>query len=831
MRLYSHRFNRVSVAGIVISLLLALVYATGFYGSRAMEPHAVSLFFIGYFVTMIYIGVNYFARSANREAYTHNFIIALSCFMWCGFLLNSEMKLVPDVSPFCLLVLLALFVLAIAVQLPQRRQWLAITLYFMYGIAMFMLLLFVIYFFALIPIGFIGLVALGMGGLVFLPVFCFVYFTVRILKHTSPKRKLLYAFLAGFGTVILFVLVKALMLNSVVKKVEQAQILAHYDHKEPLPAWIAVTKNMELSRTLEEVILYNLSNPFFLDMTDDDLFRFDTGARRSFEFRHNPFIELAYVLVPRLTLTEDEMLSVLGFYYNHNNIKEPRLWSGESVKTEKVWSEVMLYPRERLAYTETTLHISNTGFGNGEAIYTISMPPHSIVTSLSLWVNGIEEKAVLTSKDKAEKAYNNIVGVQQRDPSLVQWKEGNKVSLRVFPVSKEIPRKVKIGITSPLQLNGAQLNYTPVKITGQDIQNAGRMVKLRTADGSAIPNERILKTDKNGWWVRPEFADNFRLAIPVQSVSNDVFYRKGRQYRAMQYEKKYDQRKFSVLVLDVNKAWSKHEWDTIVAIKGLTKKVCYNNDWKTISDQNREELFDALNQQNFSLIPLTELDSNALVITKSTRIAPNFEDLQNADYGKTIRHKMNRAQRLPVFHLSAFTNDFWNTLNERKWICSDYGTTAELKALLEKNRFLKEDITDSSIDIPLSGLTILEAPANVMDAAGKGTDHLYRIYAYNKLMEDYSLRDSSDATVNKKCLDLAWDANVVSPISSLVVLETQSDYKNNAIDIKNNGLGNANMKNHGAVPEPHEWALIVIGAAGLLYYTYKRKKHAVPFKA
>ncbi|MGE9310265.1 XrtN system VIT domain-containing protein [Niabella sp. CJ426] len=825
------QLNALSLLGIGISLVLAIIYTKGFYQREGIVSESMGIFFAGYFVTIIYIIVNFLSGERGTDPYRNNVVIALSCLMWCGFILNRDMRLVPEISGFSLATLTMLFVVGIAVQSSIKYNWVIKLLYFMYGIAMFMLLLFVIYFVVLMPMGLIGMVALGMGGLVFLPLICFCYFGSRIARDLKDRREMIYPFFSGFGAVIVFVIIKIILLTTAVNKVERSLALTHYNHKADLPEWITVTKNLELNGTLEDIILYNLSTPFFQDLASEDLFRFNTGSNRAFEFKHNPIAELAYVFVPRLSLTEDEMLSVLGFYYNHNYIKEKRLWDGESVKTNKLWSEVMLYPGYHLAYTETIFNITNTGFGNGEAIYTISMPPHSIVTSLSLWINGVEEKAVLTSKEKAEKAYNNIVGVQQRDPSLVQWREGNKVSLRVFPVTKEMPRKVKIGITSPLELNGKELAYTPIKIIGQDIQNAERMVKVQTIDDSAIPDNGILKKDENGWWVRPEFASDFRLTIPVKPLSSNTFNWKGREYTAMPYKKLHDKKAFATLVLDVNKAWSQEEWNTIMAINGPDKKVYFNNEWKTVAPANRDELFDELHRQNFSFIPVASLDSTTLVVTKSTSVSPNFEDLLDTDYGRIITSKMNQGQRCAVYHLSAFTNDFWNTLNERKWILSDYGTTRELKALLEEGVFIKDNIIDNSIDIPFAGLSIRELPADSKGATGNGTNHLYRMYAYNKLMGNYHFKDSSEALINKGYLELAKDANIVSPISSLVVLETQADYKNNAIDVKNNGLGNANMKNHGAVPEPHEWALIIIGAAGLLYYVYKRKKHAWAFKA
>ncbi|MFK7808781.1 MAG: hypothetical protein AB8F74_13340, partial [Saprospiraceae bacterium] len=56
----------------------------------------------------------------------------------------------------------------------------------------------------------------------------------------------------------------------------------------------------------------------------------------------------------------------------------------------------------------------------------------------------------------------------------------------------------------------------------------------------------------------------------------------------------------------------------------------------------------------------------------------------------------------------------------------------------------------------------------------------------------------------------AKEAYVVTPVSSLVVLETQADYERFDIKKSKNSLENASIGNSGAVPEPAEWLLIIL---------------------
>jgi hypothetical protein len=72
-------------------------------------------------------------------------------------------------------------------------------------------------------------------------------------------------------------------------------------------------------------------------------------------------------------------------------------------------------------------------------------------------------------------------------------------------------------------------------------------------------------------------------------------------------------------------------------------------------------------------------------------------------------------------------------------------------------------------------------------------------------------------------VDKAYKAYVVSPVTSLVVLETKQDYERFGIKDDGVSLKNASMKSSGAVPEPHEWLLIIILAGAAAYLTMKRK--------
>jgi XrtN system VIT domain protein len=94
-----------------------------------------------------------------------------------------------------------------------------------------------------------------------------------------------------------------------------------------------------------------------------------------------------------------------------------------------------------------------------------------------------------------------------------------------------------------------------------------------------------------------------------------------------------------------------------------------------------------------------------------------------------------------------------------------------------------------------------------------------RLFAYNHLMKKMGKSAEMQAT-NEELVDEAQEAYIVSPVSSLVVLESAQDYERFDIHDKKTSLHNATSKSSGAVPEPHEWALIIIALLTALYVKF-----------
>jgi XrtN system VIT domain protein len=104
---------------------------------------------------------------------------------------------------------------------------------------------------------------------------------------------------------------------------------------------------------------------------------------------------------------------------------------------------------------------------------------------------------------------------------------------------------------------------------------------------------------------------------------------------------------------------------------------------------------------------------------------------------------------------------------------------------------------------------------------GSAPDHLLRLFAYNHILQQIGPRYFCQGDIEDELIAEAAQANIVSPVSSLIVLETQADYERFDIQKSKDSLGNASMNASGAVPEPEEWALIIIALLAVGFVTLK----------
>ena len=462
------------------------------------------------------------------------------------------------------------------------------------------------------------------------------------------------------------------------------------------------------------------------------------------------------------------------------------------------------------------------GWASNEAIYSFQLPEGAVATSLSLWVNGIERKGVLTTKEKAETAYKQIVGVEMRDPSLMQWREGNRVVVRVFPISFEMPRTFKCGFTTPLKANEKTLDYESLSIKGPNLSNAETLSRIQIIGNEKYESSKNFEL-KNGFFVSESKGfDDWKISILNNNkIEKSAFIWKNFKYEIKPLEKLKINFKPSELVLDLNSAWEIDEIESLIKNTKATYFVFSNEQKQEINKTNYKAVFEKFSDFQYSLLPLYNLKDNSLVITKSGSFSANFEELENSKFLKKTK-ELVKAKNIKVISISDNINPYWQTIKEQKY--ADYIETSikNCTDLISQHQFITNKKADNLVAIEPANIEI-EATEISQKETVSGSNHIYRMFAFGKVMAEH-IASQVDISANNNYVQIAKEANIVTPVSSLIVLETDADYEKNGIEKNVDTLGNASINNHGAVPEPHEWALIILLILSLLFYYKKQIK-------
>lgn len=138
-----------------------------------------------------------------------------------------------------------------------------------------------------------------------------------------------------------------------------------------------------------------------------------------------------------------------------------------------------------------------------EGVYTFPLPAGAQIDKLALDVDGKFEEGAIVEKGRASKIWKGVIAKATnkkpkkpseiiwvpgpwRDPALLEWKEGNRFQLRIFPIPKEGTRTIKLAYTQVIAPQGDRRRYTyplPRSEDGSSIaENFAFDMRLRSAD-------------------------------------------------------------------------------------------------------------------------------------------------------------------------------------------------------------------------------------------------------------------------------------------------------------------------------------------------------------
>lgn len=789
------------------------------------------LFFLHYFLALAYtvlllmdraVGVS---KSWKKENISRT-VILLNLFLISAYALNRTIPVFENsVDWLCGYLIISSLTIISFHYTNKFPGWLIRIQQFTLGSTILLYAYLAIFAAHFYPVSTVGILFFGIGAHIFVPLFLLVACTFLIV-HNKKDRQQYYWIAGGFTATIILTIIYITTWNTRVNKIQTMSNQSVMSADAELPVWVKIGQSLPndwlTQRILKSKLVYTVPQDNFLEWPF-----LPSGYSWDEARKHDPLVFLAS-MKSRCTLPSEECIKILQILSHGRHAANERLWSGENLTTSYIVSDIDIYTDLHLAYTEKYLNIKNNvgqrGFRNNseEAIYTFQLPEGSVVTSLSLWINGKEEKAILTSKQKATLAYKTIVGVESRDPSVVHWQEGNTVTVRVFPCTSNEERKFKIGITSPLIEANGQTMYKTISFNGPDASDATETTRLRfIGPANGMKLSHALQKDKKGYLVTeqkydPEFSVAFQ-STPVNPTNQFTF--DGFRYSIAPAAPVYQPLDVTTIYLDINNQWTQHELQQAKKLSEKYDVIVYSEDEFIKLTPENWDVTEILQNQNFSLFPfhLLHTPEHALVITKGEPLSPHMRDFKDSKFAVNIQHFFASGKKIHTFNLGTEVSGYVRSLREFRAFDFAQGNFADLSGLLKNHRY--PVLVEDENTIALHDARLIISKTRLDNSTGKSNapDHLARLFAYNDIMRKVGSHYFTDDFSNADLIDEASKAYVVSPVSSLIVLETQEDYKRFDINAQDNSLSNASKQSSGAVPEPHEWALIALFAVFILY--------------
>ncbi len=473
--------------GYVLLLLSFVLYLLVEYAGE--KENLFMIFWIHYIIAAVYtftligsrvIGIQ---KSWSKENIDKTIII-LNLFLLSAYALNRELAVFENSDDWlCVYIMISSITLLSYRYFAKFPRWVNILQLIFLGGAFTLYLYLVLYTFSYYIFGAIGILAFGIGAHILVPLFLALACINLFAQNAADFRASYFWAGAGICIPIGILVTFVAQWNLRVSEIEtQANQSVMYDKTE-LPVWVALGESLKndwiSKRILKSDLVYTTaSNNFGEWQFMPKTVSWDEARK------HDPLVYIS-TLFSKCSLSEEDRVKILKVISQGRHQANERLWSGDNLTTSYVVSDVDIYTDLRIAYTEQYLNVRNNSVkgnwrGNTEeGIYTFYLPEGSVVTSLSLWINGKEEKGILTSKKKATEAYTTIVGIEQRDPSVIHWQEGNTVTVRVFPCTTTEERKFKMGITSPLHEESGQIIYKNIIFDGPSADAARETRRIR----------------------------------------------------------------------------------------------------------------------------------------------------------------------------------------------------------------------------------------------------------------------------------------------------------------------------------------------------------------
>jgi hypothetical protein len=134
-----------------------------------------------------------------------------------------------------------------------------------------------------------------------------------------------------------------------------------------------------------------------------------------------------------------------------------------------------------------------------EGTFRFPLPEGALLTGLAMEIDGKLMDGELVERDKARKAYEQVVD-QMLDPALLEWENGQTFKLRVFPIEAKKTKRVVLKVVAPLHRasNGLFFAYRPptadggVSLGNVTLTLDGKPLAIGKGEGTRTPSGQVL---------------------------------------------------------------------------------------------------------------------------------------------------------------------------------------------------------------------------------------------------------------------------------------------------------------------------------------------------
>jgi hypothetical protein len=503
---------------------------------------------------------------------------------------------------------------------------------------------------------------------------------------------------------------------------------------------------------------------------------------------------------------------------------------------------------DAIAYIEWTVEVRNTAPVDREARLDLLLPPGGVVSRATLWVNGEEKEAAYAGRGAVRAAYQRVAVQQRRDPLLVTTKGADRVLAQAFPVPRNGgTMKFKLGITAPLDLDATgegRLVLPAIADRNLTIGSALRHAVWLEAKSPLSSSETALQrgtTDGGAHRLTGDVTDaaltGKRVAISVARPAEPrrAIAKTATGEAIVQEIARTDVAppRAVMFVVDGSKALAPNVPALVKALDALpasarvglviAAETVRRVDVAPLSGTHKSAIEGALRSASFAggqdNAPALAAALSALSGTPEALIiwVHGPQPVRFADGATSLEQSAERIGKLPRLALYGISAGPNLTLPDVPWawrarhVPATGAVTADLTALLAAEFKAEPQWRASRV------LAADLAPTTAQPEPPAGSTHIAQLWARDRVLAMVGPRQQMaerDATIA-----LAAAHRIVTPVSGAVVLETRQQY----VDA---GLEPVPPGTVPTIPEPHEWALMIIAALSLLWLV-RRQRHAL----